>query len=390
MKVSHAIVALATLAGGLGVFEALSDNRIDLRVLSLSRTGLPAYASMPRSLEYLERSTIYRTTFEDIQTTTIRTYHDQFGMRSRGIRSEFAHPRSIALIGDSFTWGAEAAIDDALQGRLERVLGEVNILNFGIAGSNSNHFPDVTSMLLSETGKKLDAAVIGIYTDMLMGDLPRIAAEAKYGPGMNFEGAWVSRQRYDVLMSSAYEKWRFRFHMAARRWSALYNTLVRPKLSEDFAIPLNVAWNEQRVRALSRKLLDNIRRTAACANLSSSQVVIWFAPSVHDLTAIAHAQQPGASFPQWLHRSNEVWSEVSATLRSDGYNVVDARDAIQDIFLKGASYPYTVSGHLRPVGYEIVLTALEPVVRDALNFPRKLLDHARRKPERLGATSCTR
>ena len=104
---------------------------------------------------------------------------DQFGGRAAAPEIAHSRPRTVALIGDSFTYGAENDYPDTLQGILDRALPQANVLNFSRSGTSSIYFAATAGAFMKRVHFPIDAALVGIYTDMQIGDVPRVLAAQK-------------------------------------------------------------------------------------------------------------------------------------------------------------------------------------------------------------------
>lgn len=369
--VSTALTVVAAFFAVI-VFEVYDDYRFDLRIYSVDATGTQPYAepqffSTVRPME----TRVYTTAFRDAKKIVILAQYDQHGMRSRRPVSEFPHDLSVALIGDSFTWGAEVDYPDTLQGQLEQRFEGVNILNFGLSGSNSMLFARTTERFQARVGKRLDAAIVGIYTDLAIGDLPRMAAVDRYGERVIFDGVAVSRNAFDRLVTSAWDRLLFQVHIEARRYSSTYNRLFPPRASQEFAIPLVDERDDRRMSEWSNRLLLNMSKFATAAHLDPSRIIIWLVPSNHELYATWSAAQARAPVPEPVQWSDRFWRGVAARMSEAGYRVIDPREAVQDLFLRDGLYPYSASGHFRPEAYRVVADQIEPQLRKLLGEPRR-------------------
>ena len=354
----------------VAAFEMNNHYRFNLRRFPVAGTGTLAYAE-PQffGVTWPTDALVYKTPFGKTETVRLLAQHDQYGMRSKRPISDFPHLRSVALVGDSITWGAEVDYPDTLQGQLETRFRDINVLNFGLSGSNSAYFALTTERFLPRVGKKLDAAVVGIYTDLSTGDLSRMVAIDRYGDRVIFEGVEVARSTYDKLSASQWERLSFLAHVEARRLSTTYNRLFRPRPLKEFAVSLVNERDDQRLAEWSNRLTSNLSKFAVTAHLDPSQIIVWLAPSNLELRDRWSAIGAGAPPPERVEWADRVWRGIAAQIASAGFKVLDTREAVQSLFLREGTYPYSVSGHFRPVAYKVIADNVEPHLRQLLKPP---------------------
>jgi hypothetical protein len=249
-------LSLASVIAAILAFECWDDYRFNLRQFPRGHDGEIAFA-VPRffGIRVPTDATVYKTPFGATEKIRILGQHDQFGMRSADAISKFPHRRNMALLGDSFTWGAENQYTDTLQHRLEIAFPHANVLNFAISGSNSNYFAAMAKAFLGRVKRKLDVVVVGIYTDLSIGDIPRIAAVDRYGDQVIFDQITVSGRAYQALMMSSWRRLAISINTTMRQSSSTYNRIFPPQTSPDFAVSMTDApdgalevWRERSCR----------------------------------------------------------------------------------------------------------------------------------------------
>lgn len=103
------------------------------------------------------------------------------------------------------------------------------------------------------------------------------------------------------------------------------------------------AWSSPTSKAPARAL-----------DLAPERVVIWIESSAHELVEryMASSLQNRPTRP-WLSRSRELWDLIISRLKDRGFVVVDPRERIENHFLDGGEYPFSASGHYRPIAYRL-------------------------------------
>jgi len=408
LKSALAVADLCTLAAlaAVPLFELVDDHRFEPRLLeALNHLGSePALAFTATPVRYAPHESftdveINSTPVQRVATERVSDYRDQCRMRSKGPISTYPHATTVALMGDSFSFGAEVEYDSTLQGRLEARFSDINIANFGEPGQNSRYFGAIARRDLACTGLTLvNAAVVGLYTDMRVGDLPRQIANERFGDWVVLDGLPVSRFVYDKVTASAWRHTLFKADLALRQWSAAYNLLFpfhRQPTNEEFAVDLRSDLRPELFQGWIDRILRNLRDVTEAKGLPPSKVVIWYAPSNQELTALWLALQKqkkpssavGAAWqqleaqvkalwrrtflkvppPDHVEAARAFWQLAAASFTQAGYTVVDPRRQIDDLFWSGGTYPYSGSGHFRPEAYAVAADALEPALRKVLD-----------------------
>ena len=150
------------------------------------------------------------------------------------------------------------------------------------------------------------------------------------------------------------------------RW---YNRLFRPRPLKEFAVPLVNERDDQRLSEWSNRLTSNLSKFAVTAHLDPSQIIVWLAPSNLELRDRWSAIGAGAPPPERVEWADRAWRGIAAQIASAGFKVLDTREVVQSLFLREGTYPYSVSGHFRPVAYKVIADNVEPHLRQLLKPP---------------------
>ena len=351
MKVALSILAAVLIS--VGLFELLFDKRVEVSDRNDHWTGKLSspYAHGTEHTQKFEEY-IVPLSRQDTQMRSVTYIYDQFGMRAKDKLVDYNFDTNLAIVGDSFTYGAEVNYCDSLQGLLEGELPAINIFNFGKAGSSSAFFAETIENYLKEIRRPISVLVIGVYTDMTIGDLPRILAVHEFGERMYFNGVPVSPSLYKRLTQSAVENLWFTLQTSARKYSSTFNVLFPPGPAQDFAVDLREILRRDMFPGMGDALMSNLKRAGTVADLTPDNVVVWLIPSSHVLTEMYAARSQNRQVQDFVALTQEFWDFISRRLMSAGYHVVDTRQKIYSLFLDKGVYPFTVSGHFRPVAYK--------------------------------------
>jgi hypothetical protein len=353
----HLLRITVAICIALAGFEIVSDNRI---VIPPTRPvpSLPLHQG-----KYLE----YVTPFGETRTRTWKWQNDQFGMRYGAARRELEPGSSIALVGDSFSWGAESDYPETLEPLLEAKLPGVGVLNFSLCGASTAEYPANVSWYGQRINRiGLKALVIGVYTDLEIGDLPRLAARERYGARVPYRDVDISAAEAAELSRS----WLSRADFDAILWlhahSSTFNVLAPPHPSPYFAISLANRLTETDFPRLAEGLRSRLSATTEAAGLTPRQAIIWLIPSNHVLHAQYEAQQQHTPLSGFYSLSLEFWDYAAAEIEKAGFQVLDFRPGLNEAFLHGGPYPYTVSGHFAGATYASVAEGLASAIKRVL------------------------
>ncbi|HJQ61905.1 MAG TPA: hypothetical protein VJ834_03530, partial [Burkholderiales bacterium] len=227
------------------------------------------------------------------------------------------------------------------------------------------YFSAMATASLSRVGRKLDVVVVGIYTDLSIGDIPRIAAVDRYGDQVIFDQIAVSRRTYEALMMSRWRRLAVSANTTMRRLSSTYNRIFPPRASSKFAVPMTHA-PDGALEIWRERVLANLHALSAATKLPPSRLIVWLIPSNHDLHSIWQAGRTGSAVPDYVQRADRFWTETARRFSFAEFEMVDARNVIQQLFLNEGRYPYSVSGHFRPIAYRTVAQLIVPRVALAL------------------------
>jgi lysophospholipase L1-like esterase len=291
-------------------------------------------------------------------------------MRASATHSSFPHGKTVALVGDSFTAGAEVPFEETLQARIAARFPAVNVMNFGISGSNSRFFPAQAKRFIERTGTRPDVYLVGLYKDMQVGDIPRREAVERHGGRVIYRGVQVSRAEYERLEASWSRRAAFEAEVFLREHSSTFNVLFPPKPAPGFAIPLLDELSPERFVKWRADLLGTIRDLARTS--PGSRTIVWLIPSNQDFLQriAARRQRKPRPIPPWVARSDQFWAGLAADLRAAGFDVIDPTEAIERL-LTGprGEYPFTASGHFRPAAYEAAAELIAPCLALRLKEP---------------------
>jgi hypothetical protein len=356
-----ALVSIAAISTAIAAFELTVDRRVGFA------NTIPAAPdrAMHEPSEPSEIMILKARAFGDAGKLVSRTttyVSDQYGGRAAATQVAYDRPRTVALIGDRFTYGAENEYADTLQGILERALPQANVLNFSRSGTSSIYFAATAGAFMQRVRRPLDAAVVGIYPDMQIGDIPRVlAAEESWGRHLVY-GADVGAERYRQISQSKIRRALFIAEVALRRHSSTFNTLVRYRLADGFAVSLRNDIDQARFAEWRTLLLKHLDAMCAELRLPPDKVLIWLIASNRDLNL--KKANAGAHYRAL---SDRFWSEASTAMRKQGYVVVDPRPDIDRSYLVDNVNPFTPSGHFAPAGYRIsaapIIPALTPLLQ---------------------------
>jgi hypothetical protein len=368
-------IFLASVAGAVLLFEVAVERRLQIRSahpvpeppLEQGQPGVRA----PGVAQSFERE----FSLMDPATGSVRPggriteTFDQFGMRAGSTHSSFPHHKTVALVGDSFTAGAEVSFHETLQGRLAARFPGVNVLNFGVSGSNSRFYAAQAQGFIERTGMRPHLYVVSLYKDMQFGDIPRRQAVERNGGRVIYRGVQISRAEYERLKDSPLRRASFEAEVFLREHSSTFNVLFPPKPSKDFAVPVLDELTPDRFakwRADVLKSLRDLGRTSPAARL-----IVWLVPSNHHLVQKVAAQRrrKPPPVPAWVGLTERFWAEFASHLRTAGFDVIDPTETVEGLLLteQRGEYPFTATGHFRPVAYEAVAALIEPCLATRLN-----------------------
>jgi hypothetical protein len=357
--VGHLLRVGIAIIVAVAIFEAVCDERISLPP-TRPIPSLPVHRG-----EYQE----YVTPFGDTRTRTWEWRNDQFGMRYGTDQRDIEPGTSVAIVGDSFSWGAESDYPVTLEPRLQEQLPGVRVLNFSLCGSSTAEYPGIVAWYMQRVSPAgLKALVVGVYTDLEIGDIPRWTARERYGPRLPYHEVDVSASEADYLAHSWLYRTRFDAQLWLRVHSSTFNVLVPPAPSPYFATSLADGPTEKEFTHLAASLVSRLLATSAAASLTPHQTIVWLVPSNHVLHAQYQAQRQHSALSQFYTRSLDFWDYARREMQKSGFTVLDLRPVLNDAFLNGGPYPYTVSGHFLGASYGPVAEKLAPVVKQAMGY----------------------
>ena len=358
----HVIASVfASALAAIAAFEWLVDNRIGL-VVEVDDVARPLYAPALPSHTKTQRYKVFDGGFDRTRLLSATYHFDQFGARAERETSSYDRGLTFAMIGDSFTFGAENDYENTLQGKLSRSFSNVNFANFGRSGISSADFADCARLFLLRFPRKLDGLIVGVFSDMQGGDIPRMRAFQRFGPMMMFHGVPVSGPRYKQISASRMARFIFRAEAFLRQHSSTYNTLFPPAAAEGFAVPLGGELLPFQMAQLRDAFLEKLARLASVTGVPPERTIVWSVASAFD-TRVRKTAEPSAQ----LDRSDKFWEETFQRLRSLGYSVVNSQRMIESLYLESSQFPFTASGHYLPIAYDVTAHALIPEIERVLN-----------------------
>jgi len=358
--------------GTIAIFELSVDRRLDLRAPSFGPEHIDTdlvrfYAPPVGAHTETGRYDDWEVLFERSVQRSVTYVYDRYGARADREDRDYPLPRNVAVIGDSFSFGQNVDWPHTLPALLGDRLPRANVFDLAVPGSSSIYYPDTMTAFRQRLGRRFDAVVVGVYTDLEIGDLPRVLAVRRYGDRVTFRGVAVGANLAERLSASRFARLRFDAAIALRRWSSTFNVLFPPRASEDFAVDLTQWLRPDRFDALASLLLDDLLRLAQAADLPPDRIVIWLIPSDHVLGERRLAQREQREWQPFFRETEAFWSAAAARLERAGFAVIDPRERIYRRYLTRGVYPFTVDGHFRSGSYELVANEIEPVLREILH-----------------------
>lgn len=362
--VRRAALVLVTITIPVMMFETISDNRLvfargDVRISKAS--DLP-----PPRAGYDQLRQEYTALFSQTRTLPIHVALDQFGMRYDSTdRTIDQQKPSIVIMGDSFSWGAENDCPDTLEPRIAAAFPDFNTLNFLRAGMSSFEYPDIfDTFKLAVSPPGVGLVILGIYTDMTVGDIPRVLARERYGPRVTFLGIDVGQDRAERLKQSRLLAASFKATVWLREHSSTFNTLVPPAPSRGFAINIMKEIEQHNPDRLSNDLVARTRKVAVSAGISPSCTLVWLIPSNKQFQARYFARLGGTEPPPHVRDVDAFWFLARKRLEADGFRVVDMQYMADEVFASTGEYIFTASGHFMPRAYEFAAQRLLPHIQE--------------------------
>jgi hypothetical protein len=272
----------------------------------------------------------------------------------------------VAIVGESISHGAEVSHEESPAGLLESRL-DANVLNLARPGSNSSIYAAIVDEYLKCLGNvSVAAAIVGLFNDVHVGDIPRIVAGEQFGSRALLDGVSVSRSTYERAMGSWWYRAFFNLQVEARQWSSTYNRLFPPRVQRTFAVPIIGKQTPENLKEWENRIVRHVDDVRAVLRLLPNQMVVWVEPSANELSQHRTALDQRTAMPDDYLIARQFWSRVLGRLASEGYLVVDPQDQVQALFFERRIYPYSTSGHLRPEAYRVISDAVEPQLRRAL------------------------
>jgi lysophospholipase L1-like esterase len=366
-------IVLLSVIAALALFELVVDQRLKIRsggsteAVAVERPDAPPPTFFAQSFER-EFSLMDPATGRILPGGRVTETFDQFGMRALSTRSSFPDATTVALVGDSYTAGAEVPFEDTLQARIAARLTGVNVMNFGVSGSNSRFFAAQARGFIERTGKRPDIYVVGLYKDMQVGDIPRREAVERSGGRVMYRGVQISRTEYERLEGSWIRRAAFEAGIFLREHSSSFNVLFPPRPSHGFAIPQLGDLTPERFAKWRADVLASLRELGTTS--PGARMIVWLVPSNHDLLhkMVARRKRKPRPVPEWVGRSDEFWAGLSRELRAAGADVIDPTETIEGLLTgPGGEYPFTASGHFRPSAYAAVAERIVPCLASRLD-----------------------
>jgi len=355
------VVVVASFAMALALFELAVDARIDGRRFPRDLRGpngepvramvTPIYVSTTRVTDFFKEV----EPFGRCLPASVEVHTDRFGLRSSSPDRRYREGPTIALVGDSYTFGSEVEYSQTLQGLLEAERSQVQFINFGVSGSSSSYFAETVRAKLGLTGLRLDGLIVGLYIDMQLGDLPRTIAREAFGDSVVYDGVSISRSRYDEISSSGIERLAFWLEVELRRRLSSFNLVFPAAVRREFASSLRDSLDPRLFDELERRVLDGLTSLRSAASLPPGQTIVWLVPSNLEVKEKWLARREGRAPERFFELSREFWDRLVMRLRADGYLTVDPRGAIERLALEDGVPAFSCSGHFAPSAYRRLL-----------------------------------
>ena len=349
------LVNVVVFLVGLGILEACLSGRLDVTPNVDYVPGLEITVNRP-NLKHTSQAQRY-TAAGKLESYSYAVQTDSEGCRVSTLTVASATGPTVALVGDSFSFGYNASYEESLGGRLAGALPGATIVDFAVPGTCSAEYSRTLDYYLGRKGHpKLAALVVGLYVDGVCGDIPRLLARQAYGGYRTFEGHSVSATNYARLTHSSWARVKFRAEVLLRRYSSIYNRLVQPRPEPEFAVPLPAQVPEDLGKYVTSQVLANLEMVHEKSGLPAARIVVYLIPSAGDTLKMS-AKRVTAAEP--LH--GLLWNGIKQTLLERGYHVVDPRTEFAERVAKGETWPFTTDSHLTPAGFEWVSA---PVIKE--------------------------
>lgn len=303
-----------------------------------------------------------------VKKNVYRILTDSDGCRV-GERSSLPDPSKSALVllGDSFLFGFGVPYEESVGGILQQEFHNLAIYNFSVVGQSSRSYPAILAYDLKKKGIAPQWLVVGIFVDMLDGDLPRSVARERSGSYKAFGGYYVNTAVYDALQKSRVKRSLFYVETFLRQHSSLANLILssRKNLNLAFAVSLRESMEGKEGADLQEMLLANIHRIRDVSGLSSDHMVICLIPSKREFD---RAIQPGKDGVEENrdHQAGIFWETITQRLRQERFQVCNPRLGLDE--LARTQYPFTADGHFNAAGYQEVEKAISKCLRETEGF----------------------
>lgn len=277
--------------------------------------------------------------------------HDENGFRNPRVPSH----AEIVAIGDSQTWGYNAARSETWPAVLDHLTGQ-GVYNMALGG----YGPVEYEVLAADALQRLSPSVIviGLYLGNDLYD----AYQAVYTRAA-FAGQRDPQAAPDLLADTIGPQ----ADQFLDRADLPYRSPDRPLLNTEFTLTyrlLGLNRDEPRIREGLRLTLAALDQIDAQARTAGVRLVVLLLPTKETVYAGLAGESTSPDYQRLIAMERAARQSLIAHLDARGIDYFDARPALTAALETGtAVYLTTADGHPSPAGYAVIAAAL----RDALD-----------------------
>lgn len=209
---------------------------------------------------------------------------DADGVRVGSLQTDRSRAdESLVVLGDSFSFGEHADYEQSIAGVLQERLANITIHTFAVPGASSSSYAKILAHYAERKDIRPQTVVVGLYVDMQVGDLPRLFARNRFGGYKAFGGYYFSPSAYREISQSRVKQGMFLAELFIRRNSSFLNIIHPREPRDEFAISLRDTLGEDDFPGLEAMVLSNLNAVREVAGLEEENIIVWFAPSNHEL-----------------------------------------------------------------------------------------------------------